>query len=83
MNTEIMTQLFGPMDKDNCDYFYILSLFGFIMMVFVLITGLFVGITKRKGFEYFMSLFMGSLVYAVFYFQNRLMHSMCAGTIKN
>lgn len=83
MNNESIEQLFGPMNKKYCDYFYFLSIFGFIMMAVLLVSGLFVGITKRKGSEYYMSMFMAALMYAVFYFQNRLVHSMCVGTIQN
>jgi hypothetical protein len=80
---KLVEQLFGPMDKKYCDYFYILSIIGFLMMGMLLLTGLFIGISKHKGLDYFISLFMGILMYGVFYFQNRLIHSMCAGTIKN
>ncbi len=82
MNTETIEQLFGPMDMKYCHYFYFLSVFGFIMMAILLVSGLFVGITKRKGYEYYMSMIMAALMYAVFYFQNRLVHSMCMGTLQ-
>ncbi len=79
----LLENLFGPMDKKYCEYFYILSIIGFIMMGMLLLTGLFVGIAKHKNLDYFMGLIMGSMMYAVFYFQNRLIHSMCVGSIQN
>jgi len=82
MNNLIQT-LFGPMDKTYCEYFYILSIIGFIMMGMLLLSGLVIGIAKHKNLDYFMSVIMASMMYAVFYFQNRLIHSMCVGSIKN
>jgi hypothetical protein len=76
-----MNTLFGPLSRDYCDYFFILSVFGFILLAVLLISTLLVGITKRKGSEFYLQTLSIAVGYAIFYFQNRLLHSMCAGTI--
>lgn len=82
MNNNFNEQFFGPMSKKYCEYFYFLSVFGFIMMVVLITSGLFIGLTKRKNGDYYFGLFMSVLMYGVLYFQNRLIHSMCIGTMK-
>jgi hypothetical protein len=46
-----------------------------------LVSSLLVGITKRKGVDFYMQTISIALGYAIFYFQNRLLHSMCVGTM--
>ena len=79
--TDLMNTLFGPLSRDYCDYFFILSVFGFILLAVLLISTLLVGITKRKGSEFYLQTLSIAVGYAIFYFQNRLLHSMCAGTL--
>ena len=78
---DTMNTLFGPLDRKYCDYFYILSILGFVLLVVLLISSLLVGITKRKGVDFYMQSISIALGYAIFYFQNRLLYSMCAGTM--
>jgi hypothetical protein len=78
-----MDYLYGPLTKDYCVYFYFLSVFGFIMLCFAAVSSLFFGIFKKKGFEFFSGMFMVCLAYGLFYFQNRLLYSMCVGSLKN
>lgn len=73
--------IFGPLSKEYCVYFYFLSMLGFIMLVFFLVSGIIFGLTKKKGIEFYFTLVAASLGYAIFYFQNRLLHSMCQRTI--
>lgn len=77
----MLDTLFGPLDKRFCNYFYILSVIGMAMLLIFVVSALLVGITKRKGFEYYMQMFTVVIGYGLFYFQNRLLHSMCAGTM--
>jgi hypothetical protein len=42
---------------------------------------LFIGITKRKGMDFYFSMLSGALAYGIFYLQNRILHSMCIGSI--
>jgi small basic protein len=78
---DMMNTLFGPLDRKYCDYFYILSIFGFVLLALLLVSSLFVGIVKRKGVDFYMQTISIALGYAIFYFQNRLLHSMCVGTM--
>jgi hypothetical protein len=78
---DIMETLFGPLDRKFCDYFWLLSVLGFILLAVLLISSLLVGISKNKGMDFYFQTISIALGYAIFYFQNRLLHSMCAGTM--
>jgi len=73
--------LFGPLSKQYCVYFYFLSIFGFILLAVFIVSSIVVGLSKRKGLDYYMQVVGIALGYAIFYFQNRLLHSMCVGTM--
>jgi len=75
-----MQNLFGPLSKQYCLYFYILSVLSFVFLIFVLIS-LVIGIAKRKGLEFYTIMILGAGSYTMYYFQNRLLHSMCVGSI--
>jgi len=78
---DIMVTLFGPLDRKFCDYFWLLSVLGFVLLAVLLISSLLVGISKNKGMDFYFQTISIALGYAIFYFQNRLLHSMCAGTM--
>ena len=77
MDSNIQQTFFSPLGKQYCMYFYFLSVIGLVFVAIVLTSALFIGITKKKGFEFYLSAIIGSLGYAIFYFQNRLLYSMC------
>ena len=81
MENSTMQNLFGPLTKQYCLYFYLLSVISMVFVVVVLMTMLFIGISKRKGMEFYVSMLFGAATYGVFYFQNRLLHTMCVGSI--
>ena len=71
--------LFTPLDKKYCNYFYYLSVIAycfFIFMVLSLVWGL---IFHSKKFDLYISLNSISIIISTFlsYFVNRLMYSMC------
>lgn len=70
--------LFGPLDSGYCLYFYYLSIFGFAFLILFVISSLWIGISKKLGFKFYSNMFVISLIYFVFYFQNRLLYSMCS-----
>jgi hypothetical protein len=72
-----MDTLFGPLGSEFCIYFYYLSVIGFVLLTLLVASTLFVGITKNKGSEFYLQMFSVAIGYAIFYFQNRLLHSMC------
>lgn len=80
MDSNIQQTFFSPLGKQYCMYFYILSVIGLVFVFIVLLSGLIIGIAKKKGFEFYLSAIIGSLGYAIFYFQNRLLYSMCIGS---
>lgn len=72
---------FGPLSKKYCYYFYLLSLIGFLLIAFVAFFGLIVGITKRKGVTFYITLISMMVAYGMIYLQNRLLYNMCSHSI--
>lgn len=70
--------IFGPLGKDYCIWFYFLSVIGFVLLVFLLVSGVYVGLTTKKGLDYYSLLIVSSFAYAIVYFQNRLLYGMCS-----
>ena len=81
MSNDMMDYIYGPLPKDYCVYFYFLSIFGFILMIFTIVIGIFIGISQKKGSVFFLQVIMGAFAYGLFYFQNRLLNSMCVGSL--
>mgnify|MGYP001394050712 FL=1 len=78
---DIMETLFGPLDRKFCDYFWLLSVLGFVLLAVLIVSSLLVGISKNKGSDFYFQTISIALGYAIFYFQNRLLHSMCTGSM--
>ena len=78
---DFMNALFGPMHKDYCLYFYYLSIFGFILLTLSFLTMVRLVIARKRGGMFYMNSFMVLLGYGIFYFQNRLLHSMCSSSL--
>ena len=78
---DFMNALFGPMHKDYCLYFYYLSIFGFILLTLSFLTMVRLVIARKRGSVFYMNSFMVLLGYGIFYFQNRLLHSMCSSSL--
>jgi hypothetical protein len=73
--------LFGPISKDYCLYFYILSVIGLVFFALALFGAVYVGMSKGKGVDYFIPAIAASFVYFLTYLQNRLLYNMCAKTL--
>ena len=52
------------------------------MLVVLLVSSLIVGLTKGKGLDYYMQVLFIALGYLIFYFQNRLLNTMCLASLK-
>lgn len=79
-----MTELsiFAPfVNRDFCLWFYFLSVIGFAFLFISIFSMLFIGISKKKDYSFYVQMFFVALGYAIFYFQNRLLYSMCAKSI--
>jgi hypothetical protein len=79
--SSFMDTVYGPLSQEYCVYFYYLSMFWFIIFVLSLLTSLYVGITKKKDYSFYLKMLMVSIGYGLFYFQNRLLYYMCIGNI--
>jgi Mg2+ and Co2+ transporter CorA len=77
--SSIMDTIYGPLNQQYCIYFYYLSMIGFILLILSLLTSIYVGITKKKNSSFYLKMLMVSIGYGIFYFQNRLLYSMCVG----
>jgi hypothetical protein len=75
------SDLFGPLKQEYCLWFYYLSVIGFVFLVLVLVSGIVVGIMGKKPLSYYYFVFIGALGYFIFYFQNRLLYTMCHKTL--
>lgn len=73
--------LFGPLSKQYCFYFYILSLFGIVSLVFLVLSSLVIGITKKKGFVFYTQMMFVAVMYGMIYLQNRILFNMCSHSL--
>ena len=73
--------VFGPVSADLCLWFLFLSILGFIWLFFYLISAMYLGIVKRKGSDYYMTMIAIALGYGIFYIQNRILYTMCAKSL--
>ena len=81
-NPEMMNSIYGTLPKDYCLYFYALSVFGFVLMIVTFLLALVIGISRKKDFSFYFSAMMGVFAYGLFYFQNRLLYSMCVNSLR-
>lgn len=71
--------LFAPfVNRDFCLWFYFLSIAGFVLLVIAILSAIMIGIRGKKDFSFYIQMFFLALGYFIFYFQNRLLYSMCA-----
>jgi hypothetical protein len=69
--------LFGPLSKNYCLYFYIISVFGLVSLFFLCISTLYIGITKKKGTVFYMQMIYTGILYFMIYLTSRLLFTMC------
>jgi hypothetical protein len=81
MSKTFMETIYGHLSKEYCVYYYILSIIGFILLIIVILSALVIGITKRKNSRFYMEMFMLCIPYALMYFTNRLLYSMCSRSL--
>jgi hypothetical protein len=77
-----LNNIYGPISEKYCLYFYILSVSGFVALLFVLIMTVYSGLTKKQPFSFYLHMIMLSILYVMAYLQNRLLYNMCVGKIK-
>lgn len=80
---DIVSNLFGPLNKEYCLYFYFLSILGFLFMFVIIISFIFIALkTKKLEHSFVVSSLSLASLYFILYFQNRILYSMCSGLMK-
>jgi hypothetical protein len=78
-----MSNYFGPLDKNSCVYFLVISLIFFILLVIAIFTQLFWVFNNYKQLNF--KILTGGLVmvFNIFlaYFVNRLLYTMCTKSL--
>jgi hypothetical protein len=77
----VLDTIYGPLSKKYCFYFYILSVFGFISLVLLVVSSLVIGISQKKGPLFYVQTISVAIVYGMLYFQNRLLFNMCSHSL--
>ena len=73
--------VFAPLDVEYCLYFYILMVFGFVLLVLAVVKFVYGLLLAKKRESLSDSVF--TLTHsALFYFINRLLYSMCNNSLK-
>ena len=79
MKNSLFDSLFSPLDKSYCDYFYFLSVIFYVLFIIAIALYLVRLFTNKKtDSRMFWEMFIICSYYFVFYFQNRLLYSMCS-----
>jgi hypothetical protein len=79
----LMNTFFGPLSKDSCVYFLILSMIFFFFLIALLFSGIVFLMKKGKNLDSKM-VFHGVLIFLnlfLAYFVNRLFYTMCSKSL--
>lgn len=68
----------APLGREYCDYFYYLSMFNFILLLYILFAAVYMFFFDKKRDGIF-HVILVSLPTFIAYFTNRLLYSMCTG----
>ena len=69
--------LFGPLDRKYCSYFYFLSVFAFILMIFSIVSLIFLLGDFQRHRYVIMNTISSAIMLGIAYFSNRLLYTMC------
>jgi len=75
--------LFTPLDKKYCNYFYYLSVISYFVFIFLVLSFLLMVVFHFKKLNLYISLNLISVIISTFlsYFINRLTYSMCVKSL--
>jgi hypothetical protein len=77
-----MDNLFGPLSKQYCLYFYALSAVGLISVILIIVAATILLVAgKKENKVSIFSVIMGVGFYGLFYLQNRLLYNICSSTL--
>ena len=71
----------GPIGREYCLYFYIMSIVAIISAALVFIPSVYWGLTHKEGVKYFLMSFANIVLFLLAYLQNRLLYNMCGKTL--
>jgi len=74
-----MDSIFGPLDRKYCLFFYYIAIIFFVYMVFVIVSMLYNAVKNTGSSQYYLYSVGLMLSFALSYFQNRILYSMCIG----
>jgi ABC-type multidrug transport system permease subunit len=82
--SEFMTTYFGPLGREYCAYFYFMSILFFVFFILSIIGVLSAVIMKGKKMDFMFILNSSMLILNTLlaYFVNRLLNTMCKGSVK-
>lgn len=81
MSKSFNETVFGPLSKKYCMYFYYLSVLGYILFILAILSALYLFMTTKQSMAFLVQMLFASLGYGIFYFQNRLLYSMCNNSL--
>jgi hypothetical protein len=76
------TGLFAPFENhDLCLWFYFLSVIGFILLIIGILSAGYNGLFAKNKTAFVSLSLYASVWYFIFYFQNRLLYTMCVKSV--
>ncbi len=78
-NNNSFMSAFAPLGGEYCNYFYYLTVLNFIILLYILLSALFIIFFEKKR-ENLFQVILVALPTFVGYFTNRLLYSMCVGS---
>lgn len=78
-NQSGLMSAFAPLGSEFCDYFYYLAVLNFIILLYILLSALYVFLFEKEKKSIF-NILLVSLPTFLGYFTNRLLYSICIGT---
>ena len=75
----MLQDLFGPLSKESCNYFYFFAVAGFIMMIVFILFTLVALVRYYKRIDTIKAIHLITMIMNSFlvYFSNRLLYTMC------
>ena len=79
-----MTTYFGPLSREYCAYFYVMSILFFVFFILSIIGVVSTVVMKGKKIDFMFILNSSMLILNTLlaYFVNRLLNTMCTGSVK-
>lgn len=74
---DLNNYLFGPLSQDWCMYFYLFSVFWYVLFIITLISIVFVLFSKKIDNKLLFPLVIYGISVFVNYLEKRILHGMC------